>query len=161
MAAMTTRDLMRAIAAVLTTHRVALGLEGVSYPARPDVPASPWAMVRQAMALPSPVAKDRAGRYTVRPAIDVVLLVTSDVKRPQDAARLDGLAEPILDLFDATVYGGNVNGAFAGTDLPGSVNQVWREAMVRRMPLDWGEAGYCHAAIITMDAEFMRKAALP
>ncbi len=157
---MKTDDLLAAIAGVIAANRVALGLEGVSYPALPAIPASPWAMVRQSVLLPTTIEKARAGVQIVRPMVDIVVLVASDVTRPGDAARLDGLTEPILDLFDANAQGGNVNAAFDGL-LTESVDHIWHEAQVRRAALDWGEAGYCHAAILTMDSQFSRKAQLP
>ena len=158
---MDTKSLLTAVAAVIDRHKAALGLEGVSYPALNTVPASPWAMVRTSRYLPSTVVKARAGQQRARIGIDVMLLVKSNERRPQDAARLDGLMEPILDLFDANAYGTNVNAAFAGTGLDGSVERVWQEVVLRTMPIEYGEAGYCHAAILTMDAEFARKAVLP
>lgn len=157
---MQTRDVMRAIAARIERDKDAIGLRGVSYPAHNTVPASPWAMVRQSLAIPTTILKARAGLQLVRSRIDIVLLVTSDMTRPGDAARLDGLVEPILDLFDANANGGNVNAAFAGL-LDGSVNRVWHNALVRRMAVEWGEAGYCHAVVISLDVEFQRRAELP
>lgn len=157
---MNTGDLLTAIAGRIEQRKAALGLEGVSYPAINSVPRSPWAMVRLSPVIPSTIEKARAGVQIVRPRIDVVLLVTSDPSRPADAARLDGLTEPILDLFDANPNGGNVNAAFSGL-LSESADRIWHEAVIRRMPLKWGEAGYCHAAILTLDAEFRREAVLP
>ena len=160
MSELTTGALMKAMAAVINSHKASLGLVGVSSPAINNVPKSPWCMVRQSMAMPSLIEKGRAGLQIVRPRIDIVLLVVSDEKRPGDASRLDGLVDPILDLFDANAYGGNVNAAFTGL-LTQSVDRIWQEASVRRLALEWGEAGYCHAAIITLDAQFSRRASLP
>ena len=157
---MDTGDLLTAIAARIERDAATLGLRGVSYPALNTVPASPWAMIRQSMVVPTTVVKARAGLQLVQPAIDIVLLVTSDDRSPGDAARLDGLVHPILDMFDANANGGNVNSAFAGL-LTESVDRVWQEATVRRMALTWGESGYCHAAILTLDAQFQRRAELP
>lgn len=157
---MNTGELLTAIAGRIERDKVRLGLQGVSYPALNTVPASPWAMVRTSPVAPSSIEKARAGLQIVRPRIDIVLLVVSDNSRPADAARLDGLIEPILDMFDANANGGNVNHAFTGL-LSESVDQIWHEAFIRRLPLKWGEAGYCHAAIITMDSQFSRRAELP
>jgi len=153
-------DVLAAIAARIDQVKDAIGLRGVSYPALNTVPASPWLMVRQSVAIPSRVTKERAGLQVVHLSIDAVLLVTSDAKRPSDAARLDGLGYQILDLFDANANGGNVNNAFAGL-LAEPVDRIWSAAPVRRMALEWGEAGYCHAAILTLDAEYKRRASLP
>lgn len=153
---MDTRDLLTSIAARLEANKAAIGLAGVSYPARNAVPASPWAMVRQSMTIPTTVVKARATQQIVRPAIDVVLLVTSDETSPGDAARLDGLIAPVLDLFDATAAGGHIAAALPGWD--GPMHRVWQEALVRRVAVSWGETGYCHAAVITFDAEFPRSA---
>lgn len=159
---MGTKDLLEAIAAVIDAKKDAIGLTGgAHYPALNTVPVSPIAFVRTSRYLPSTIEKPRAGQQRARLGIDVLLLVRSSERRPQDAARLDGLIEPILDLFDANLYGGNVNGAFAGHNLPGNVERVWHEAVLRTMPIDYGEAGYCHAAILTLDAEFARKAVMP
>lgn len=160
MSGQTTGELMGAVAGRIDLAKDTVGLMGVSYPAINTVPASPWGMVRQSPLAPSTIEKARAGVQVVRTRIDVVLLVVSDPSSPSDAARLDGLVEPILDLFDANANGGNVNAAFTGL-LDWSVDHIWHEAFIRRMPLKWGEAGYCHAAIITMDSEFQRKAVLP
>lgn len=157
---MNTGELLTAIAARIDQRKSALGLMGVSYPALNSVPSSPWAMVRTSPVAPSTIEKARAGVQIVRPRIDIVVLVVSDVTRPADAARLDGVVEPILDLFDANANGGNVNTAFSGL-LSASVDHIWHEAVIRRMPLKWGEAGYCHAAILTLDSEYQRKAQVP
>lgn len=157
---MITKDVLTAIATVIDGHKAALGLEGVSYPARPDVPASPWLMVRQSLYVPTRVTKARAGLQVVQAGIDLVALVR-DHGDPGDAARIDGLPEALLDLFDANVNGGDVNAAFAGTGLTGSVDHIWVEALVRRMALQWFEAGPCHAAVITLDTEFQRRAITP
>lgn len=154
------RNVLTALPEVIEPHLDALGLRGVSYPARPDVPHSPWLMIRQSLYVPSRVVKARAGVQVVRAGIDLVALV-KDHGDPGDAARVDGLPEALLDLFDANAYGGNVNAAFAGTSLPGSVSHVWIDALVRRMALQWFEAGPCHAAIVTLDTEFQRKVELP
>jgi hypothetical protein len=151
---------LAALPQVITPHLAALGLAGVSYPALPTVPRSPWLMVRQSLYAPTRVVKARAGLQVVRAGIDLVVLVT-DHGDPGDAARVDGIPERLLDLFDANAYGGNVNAAFAGTDLPDSLSHVWTEALVRRMALSWFEAGACHAAIVTLDTEFQRRAELP
>lgn len=151
---------MHGVAAVIESHKGALGLQGVSYPSLNTVPASPWAMVRQSLAQPSTVSKARGGLQVVGARIDIVLLVVSDPRRPGDAARLDGLVHPILDLFDANAYGGDVNHAFTGV-LTESVDRIWHDAQIRRLAIEWGEAGYCHAAILTLDAQFQRKAGLP
>jgi hypothetical protein len=153
MAGVDYRALLGAIATKVATID---GLEGASYPPLNHVPRSPWAMVRQSTTLPSTVGKTRAKQQQVRLAIDVVLLIDSDEKRPGDAARLDALILPVLDLFDANAVGGNVNLAFAGIDIGGSVERIWDETIVRRTPLIWGESGYCHAAILTLDAEYRR-----
>ncbi len=153
-------DVLKAIAAAIDTRKGALGIEGVSYPATPAVSASPWVMVRESLYQPSTVAKARAGLQVVSLRVDLVVLVTSDPKRPEDAARLDGVKEPLLDLFDANALGGNVNTAFTGL-LTESVDWIWNEATTRRMAMDWGEAGFCHALIITLDSQFQRRASLP
>lgn len=153
-------DLMQGIAERIDAKKGALGLEGVSYPALNHVPKSPWLMVRQSVTAPTMITKARAGMQVVAPAIDLVVLVASDPKYPGDAARLDTLVHPLLDLFDANANGGNVNSAFSGI-LTENVDRVWNEAMVRRVATEWGESGYCHALIITMDAQFMRKAEMP
>lgn len=153
-------DLMEAIADRIDAKKTSLGLQGVSYPSENHVAKSPWLMVRQSLTAPTQVAKQRAGLQVVNPAIDLVALVVSSENRPGDAARLDGLVHPLLDLFDANANGGNVNYAFTGL-LTENVDRVWNEAMVRRAALNWGESGYCHALIITLDAQFMRKAVLP
>lgn len=153
---MNTKDVLKAVTAVITANASALGLEGVSYPARPEVPASPWLMVRQSLYLPARIEKARSGLQIVNAGIDLVALVR-DTGDPGAAARVDGLPEALLDLFDANTYGGNVNAAFADTDLPGSVDHVWVEALVRRMALQWFEAGPCHAAIVTLDTSWKRK----
>lgn len=160
MSELTTGALMNAMASVIKAKKTSLGLEGVSSPAINNIPASPWCMIRQSMAMPSFVEKSRAGKQLVMPQIDIVLLVVSDEQRPGDASRLDGLIDPILDLFDANAYGGNVNTAFTGL-LDESIDRVWQSAQIRRMAIEWGEAGYCHAAIITLDAQFARRASLP
>lgn len=157
---MHTGDLMRAYAARIDAVKDRLGLQGVDYPARNTFPASPWLMIRQSLVLPSTVEKGRAGVQVVRPRVDLVALVASDPKRPGDAARLDGLVDPLLDLFDANANGGNVNAAFAGL-LDDTIERVWHEARVRRAVMEWGEVGYCHAAIITLDSEYRRRAELP
>ncbi len=149
---MDTPDLMEAIASRVATIA---GIEGASYPALNYVPSSPWAMVRLSMTIPTTYEKRRMGQQVVLPAIDVVLLVKSDETRPADAARLDGMVAPILDLFDANAVGGNVNYALPGLD--SNVDRVWNVANVRRVALTWGESGYCHAAILTLDSEFRRK----
>lgn len=157
---MQTVDVLTAIAQRVAAKQAALGLAGVSYPALPHVPQSPWLMVRPSLVIPATVSKGRAGLQVVQLPVDMVALVVSDATRPQDAARLDGLVEPLLDLFDANANGGDVNHAFAGL-LSASVDRIWQDATVRRMALDWGESGYCHAAIITMDTQYQRKALLP
>lgn len=149
---MDTPDLMAAIASRVATIA---GIEGASYPALNYVPRSPWAMIRQSMTIPTTYEKRRMGQQVVFPAIDVVLLVMSDETRPGDAARIDGLIAPVLDLFDANAVGGNVNYALPGLD--GEVDRVWNVANVQRVALPWGESGYCYAAIITMDSEFRRQ----
>ena len=154
------RDVLTAIPQVITPHLPALGLKGVSYPARPDVPASPWLMIRQSLYTPTQVVKARAGLQIVQSGIDMVALV-QDHGDPGDAARVDGIPEALLDLFDANTYGGNVNAAFAGISLPDNVNHIWTDALIRRMAVTWFEAGPCHAAIITVDTEFNRKAIAP
>lgn len=153
-------DVLTGIAAVIERNRVALGLEGVSYPVINHVPASPWAMVRQSTVQPYFVEKRRAGLQVVSLPVDLVLLVASSEQRPGDAARLDRVIEPVLDLFDANANGGDVNHAFTGV-LAESVDRIWQQARVRRLAMRWGESGYCHAAIITMDTQFQRKAVLP
>lgn len=153
-------ELMQAIATRIDQRKDVIGLEGVSYPALNTVPRSPWLMVRQSMTAPTAINKERAGQQVVHPGIDLVVLVTSDIKRPGDAARLDPLLHPLLDLFDANANGGNVNNAFAGI-LDKNVDRVWTNATSSRVALEWGESGFCHALIITMDAEFKRRAELP
>lgn len=158
---MNTGELLKAVAGRIEQKQAAIGLQGVSYPALNYVPASPWAMVRMSMYRQTLVTKARAGMQVVQPGIDIVLLVVDDNSQPGDAARLDGLIEPILDLFDANANGGNVNLAFTGL-LTESVDRIWHEAVVRRLSLErWGETGPCHAAIITLDSEFKREASLP
>lgn len=154
------RDVLKAVAAVTTANAGALGLEGVSYPATPAFEASPWLMIRQSLYTPTQVVKARAGLQIVRAGIDLVALV-KDHGNPGDAARVDGIPERLLDLFDANANGGNVNAAFAGTDLPDNVSHIWTDALVRRMAIQWFEAGACHAAIITLDTEFKREAIAP
>lgn len=149
---MDTPDLMAAIASRVATIP---GIAGASYPALNHVPSSPWAMIRQSMTIPTTYEKARLGQQVVLPAIDVVILVKSDEKRPGDAARIDRLIVPVLDLFDANDAGGNVNNVL--TALDGTVDRIWNVANVRRVALMWGESGYCHAAIITMDAKFKRQ----
>lgn len=153
-------DVMAGIAKRIDNQKSTLGLQGVSYPAINHVPKSPWVMVRQSMTAPTIVTKARAGLQVVRPSIDLVALVVSDPNRPGDASRLDGLMHPLLDLFDANANGGNVNYAFSGI-LSGNVDRIWNEATVRRVSLEWGESGYCHALIITLDSEFKREADMP
>lgn len=157
---MRTGDVINAVTAVVDGKRLAIGCEGVSYPPLPSVPKSPWCMVRQSLYAPSRIEKARAGQQIVYPSIDLVFLVASDPKRPQDAARLDGLVEPVLDLFDANATGGDVNLAFTGL-LTESVDHIWNDATVRRTTVNWGEAGFCHALILTLDAAFKRKAIAP
>ena len=152
-------NVLAAIAQTVMVRQTALGLAGVSYPAIDHVPQSPWLMVRQSQAQPTVIVKARAGLQVVSLSVDLVALVVSDASRPGDAARLDGLIEPLLDLFDANAYGGNVNSALP--NLSESVDRVWQQATVRRFALEWGESGYCHAAIITMDTLYQRKALLP
>lgn len=153
-------DVLAAIAARIDQVKVAIGLRGVSYPALNTVPGSPWAMVQKSVAIPSRFTKERAGLEVVYLSVDVVLLVTSDHKRPGDAARLDGLAARITDLFDANANGGNVNNAFRGL-LDEPVDQIWNDAPTRRLAADWAEGGYCHAEILTMNAKFKRRTSLP
>lgn len=150
---MDTPDLMRAIAARIDTHKATLGLRGVSYPALNTVPESPWAMVRESLTIPSTYEKPRLGHEVALPMIDVVLLVASSETRPGDAARLDGLTGPIRDLFHVQA-GQNINAMLTGLD--GSIDRVWDTATIRRVAVTWGEAGYCHAAVITMNAKFHR-----
>lgn len=157
---MITGDLLAAVAARIDRDKDRLGLEGVSYPALDHVPKSPWLMVRWSLVQPTTISKARAGLQVVNARIDLVALVASQPQRPSDAARLDGVIEPLLDLFDANANGGNVNHAFSGL-LNGNVDRLWHDAQVRRAALEWGETGYCHAAIITLDSEFQRKAVLP
>lgn len=158
--AVITRDLLAAIAGRIDARKTALGIRGVSYPALNVVPDSPWVMVRLSLQQPSTIAKARAGLQVVSASIDLVALVVSDPARPEDAARLDGLVEPLLDLFDANANGGNVNTAFSGL-LDEHVDRIWHEARIRRMAIEWGEAGFCHAVILTLDSQFQREAILP
>lgn len=151
---------MKALATVIDTRRAEIGLEGVSYPPENRVPRSPWLMIRQSITGTTQVTKERAGLQVVKPAIDLVALVTADPKKPADASRLDKIQHPLLDLFDANANGGNVNYAFSGV-LDESITRVWNEALVRRGIIPWGESGDCHALIITLDSEFKRKAELP
>lgn len=152
---MDTPDLMRAIAARIDAHKDTLGIEGVSYPPINIVPRSPWVMVRRSNTIPSTVQKARLGQQVHLPMIDIVVLVTSDVTRPSDAARLDGLEAPILDLFDASATGGNVGTALPSLD--GHVDRVWDDIpSIRTTPVEWGEAGYCHAMIITLNGKYRR-----
>lgn len=153
-------DLMRAIAQVVEANKDKIGLEGVSYPPLNHVPSSPWLMVQQSLTRPTSVAKARAGLQIVLPGIDLVALVVADANKPSEAARLDSLMHPLLDLFDANANGGNVNTAFRGV-LSESVDRVWNDASIRRALIPWGESGHCHAMIITLDAEFQRRAELP
>lgn len=153
-------DVLSAIAQTITAKQAALGLAGVSYPALNHVPQSPWLMVRPSLFTPTTIAKARAGLQVVSLSVDLVALVVSDEARPGDAARLDHLVEPLLDLFDANVYGGNVNSALPAA-MGGSVDRVWHQATVRRMATRWGESPFCHAAIITMDSQYQREAQLP
>lgn len=157
---MTISELMDAIAKVLNANKSKLGIEGAHYPPLNYIPNSPVVMVRQSLYQPTTITKERAGQQVVRPMIDLVALVKSDITRPGDASRLDGLEHPMLDLFDANANGGDVNHAFNG-HLTKNVNRVWQEAVSRRAVMEWGESGYCHALILTMDAEFYRKAVLP
>lgn len=151
---------MGAIAQVIDQKKHLIGLEGVSYPAINYVPASPWVMVRQSLTAPGQVAKARAGLQMVEIPVDLVVLVASNAQQPDDAARLDTVLHPLLDLFDANAHGGNVNYAFSGV-LTESVDRVWNTARPRRAVLDWGETGFCHALIITLDSAFQRRAFLP
>lgn len=157
---METGDLMKAIAQVIDAKKAAIGLEGVSYPPLNNVPKSPWLMVRQSITGMTQVTKERAGMQVVKPSIDLVALVVADPLKPGEAARLDALQHPLLDLFDANANGGNVNYAFTGA-LDESITRVWNEALVRRGTIKYGESGDCHALIITLDSEFQRKAELP
>lgn len=152
---MDTPDLMRAIADRIDEHKDAIGLRGVSYPATNTVEASPWAMVRRSSVFPSTVEKARLGQQVHLPMIDIVVLVTSDPRRPGDAARLDAIEAPLLDLFDASANGGNVGTILP--DLDGHVDRVWDAIPgIRVLPLEWGEAGYCHALIVTFNAKYRR-----
>lgn len=151
---MDTLELMRAIADRIDANKEALKIEGVSYPPINTVPKSPWAMVRTSQAIPSTVEKARLGQQVWLPAIDVVVLVRSDVKRPADAARLDAVLTPLLDLFDASNADGATNTLFPGLD--GHVDRVWDAANIRQLALTWGEAGFCHALIVTFNAKFKR-----
>lgn len=151
---MDTLELMRAIADRIDANKEALKIEGVSYPPINTVPKSPWAMVRTSQAIPSTVEKARLGQQVWLPAIDVVVLVRSDVKRPADAARLDAVLTPLLDLFDASHEGGAMNTLMPG--LSGHVDRVWNTTVHRIAPIEWGEAGYCFALIVTFDAKFRR-----
>lgn len=157
---MTDGELMAAIAQRIDTKKVAIGLEGASYPPLNYVPSSPWLMVRPSLYAVTQITKARAGLQVVAPAIDLVALVKADPKKPAEASRLDGLEHSLLDVFDANANGGNVNYAFSGL-LTDSVSRVWNEAMVRRATISWGESGECHALIITLDSEFQRKAIMP
>lgn len=161
-------DLMTAIAAVIDAKKGAIGIDGASYPPLNRVPSSPWVMVRQSMTGITQVTKARAGQQVVSPAIDLVGLVVANPLKPAEAARLDRILHPLLDLFDANANGGNVNYAFSGLrDESGdriwkdNVDRIWNEAMVRRATVKWGESGDCHALVITLDAQFMRKAVMP
>lgn len=153
-------DLMTAIAAAIDAKKGAIGIDGASYPPLNRVPSSPWVMVRQSMTGITQVAKARAGQQVVSPAIDLVGLIVADPRKPAEAARLDLILHPLLDLFDANANGGNVNYAFSGL-LDDNVDRIWNEAMVRRATVKWGESGDCHALVITLDAQFMRKAVMP
>lgn len=153
---MDTLELMRAIANRIDAHKSALRIEGVSCPPINTVPRSPWAMVRTSATFPTTVEKARLGQQVWLPSIDVVVLVRSDQKRPADAARLDHVLTPLLDLFDMENADPATNTLFPG--IGGHVDRVWNVAQVRQMALDWGEAGFCHALIVTLDAKFRRGA---
>lgn len=157
---METGDLMTAIAKVIDTNKAKVGVEGVSYPPLNYVPKSPWVMIRQSITGQTLVTKERAGLQVVKPSIDLVALVKADPLKPGEAARLDGIQHPLLDLFDANANSGNVNYAFTGV-LNDSITRVWNGALVRRGIIEWGESKDCHALIITLDSEFQRRADLP
>lgn len=148
--------LLTAIAARIDAEKATIGLEGVSYPALNSVPANPWAMVRQSTVIPTTIEKARLSRQVVLPNIDIVLLVASSEKRPGDAARIDNLINPVLDLFDFSAAGGAAAAFLTGLPAGSHVDRVWDTATVRRTSLIWGEAGYCYAAILTMNAKFQR-----
>ncbi len=128
---------------------------GVSYPIRDDVPAGPWAMVRQSELRPT-VYEKRPGRHLVKPFIEVLILIPSHLETPREQAKLDPLPTQVLDLFDANTVGGNINHAFP--DLPGPIDRVWNDATVQRQALEWGKGRrFCYAARITLDSQFERK----
>lgn len=149
---MDTPDLMAAIA-----QRLALitDFAGVSYPARNDIPRSPWVMVKQSDTRPT-IYEKKAARQQVMPFIDVLILVKSQAETPREQAKIDTLISPVLDLFDANAVGGNINRAFP--DLPDPVGRIWLNATVQRQAIDWGTAGFCYAARITLDSAFTRHA---
>lgn len=151
---------MDGLAKAIDAKKASIGLEGVSYPPLNHVQRSPWLMIRQSITGQTLVTKERAGLQVVKPSIDLVALVKADPLKPGEAARLDKLQHPLLDLFDANANGGNVNYAFTGV-LEDNVTRVWNQALVRRGIIPWGESGDCHALIITLDSEFQRRAELP
>lgn len=128
---------------------------GVSYPIRNDVPSSPWVMVKQSDQRPT-VYEKQAARQVVHAFIDVVILVKSQEETPREQTKIDTLIAPVLDLFDANAVGGNINQAFP--NLPDPIDRVWQDATVQRFAVNWGSAGFCYAARITLDSQFKRHA---
>lgn len=146
-------DILAAVANRIEAHKSALTLEGVSYPVLNTVPSSPWLMVRQSRNLPTRYEK-RATTQIVHLSIELIILVATQQENQREEQRIDGLVEPVLDLFDATAVGGNINHAFP--DLPEPIDRIWQDAPVVRQPVQWGEQ-FCYAAYITLDAQFSRK----
>lgn len=131
-------------------------LAGASYPPLDHVPESPWAMVRQADE-PTTYAKRRFGAQEATVYLDVILLVASSRETPRDQARLDGLPERVLDVFDASLTGGSAAELVPSLVPPpgADLHRLWNEAQVSRLTATWGTQ-FCYAAIVRLDVTYTR-----
>ena len=152
---MTIEDLLQRLAARLGAVDIP-GVEGVSYPMRVDIPATPWIMLRQSEQFPTRYEFSRLGEQIVYAAVDFIVLVKASSDEQRDQARIDKLIDPILDALDPVPYG------VSPADLLGleghQIDHIRTEAQVTRRPVEWAGTP-CYAAYISIDPQYRRKPA--